>query len=284
MSILERIKKSLKQTREHLRQFLKSEKPEDLEVALLSADVGTEATQYLLEKIKGYSNKIAGLKQEIAHLLTCKESTPVSATKPEIIMVVGVNGSGKTTTIGKLAYRFKQQGKSVLITAGDTYRDAAVAQLKIWAERAKVEIVTSEQGQDAAAVVFDAIKKANAKAFDIVLVDTAGRLHTRKDLMEEVKKIRRTIAKLKPQAPDEIWLVLDATVGQNGIVQAQTFHQALGLTGIIVTKLDGTAKAGILIPIAIKLNLPIKYLGIGEGLEDLTEFSPEGFAEGLFQD
>ncbi len=284
MSILERIKKSLKQTREHLKQFLKSEKTEDLEVALLSADVGTEATQYLLEKIKGYSNKIAGLKQEIAHLLTCKESTPVSATKPEIIMVVGVNGSGKTTTIGKLAYRFKQQGKSVLITAGDTYRDAAVAQLKIWAERAKVEIVTSEQGQDAAAVVFDAIKKANAKAFDIVLVDTAGRLHTRKDLMEEVKKIRRTIAKLKPQAPDEIWLVLDATVGQNGIVQAQTFHQALGLTGIIVTKLDGTAKAGILIPIAIKLNLPIKYLGIGEGLEDLTEFSPEGFAEGLFQD
>ncbi|MEO0094224.1 MAG: signal recognition particle-docking protein FtsY [candidate division WOR-3 bacterium] len=284
MSILERIKKSLKQTREHLKQFLKSEKTEDLEVALLSADVGTEATQYLLEKIKGYSNKIAGLKQEIAHLLTCKESTPVSATKPEIIMVVGVNGSGKTTTIGKLAYRFKQQGKSVLITAGDTYRDAAVAQLKIWAERAKVEIVTSEQGQDAAAVVFDAIKKANAKAFDIVLVDTAGRLHTRKDLMEEVKKIRRTIAKLKPQAPDEIWLVLDATVGQNGIVQAQTFHQALGLTGIIVTKLDGTAKAGILIPIAIRLNLPIKYLGIGEGIEDLTEFSPEGFAEGLFQD
>jgi fused signal recognition particle receptor len=292
-SFWEQIKASLKQTRDRLRQFLKSENIEDIEAALLGADVGVSATQYLLEKIKTESNKTLALKREITNLLSSTtERSRFTVTvhgsplrlKPEIIMVVGVNGSGKTTTIGKLAYRLKEQGKKVLIAASDTYRDAAVSQLKIWAERAGVEIVTSEQGQDAAAVAFDAIKKAQAKEFDIVLVDTAGRLHSRKDLMEEAKKIRRTIARLKPQAPDEIWLVLDATVGQNGINQAKIFHQELGLTGIIVTKLDGTAKGGVLIPIVRELNLPIRYLGTGENIFDLTEFSAQAFAEGLFQD
>lgn len=285
-SVFERIKNSLKLTRDCLRQFLKSENIEELEAAMLEADIGVKATDYLIEKVKGHTNKIEVLKQEIANLLKLPEAMPRSAssTKPEIILVVGVNGSGKTTTVGKLAYHLKKQGKEVLIAASDTYRDAAASQLKIWADRAKVEIVTSERGQDAAAVAFDTIKRAYAKVVDTVLVDTAGRLHTRKDLMEEVKKIKRTITKLKPEAPDDIWLVLDATVGQNGIAQTKLFHQELSLTGIIVTKIDGTAKGGVLIPITRELNLPIKYLGVGEGIDDLEEFSAEAFAEGLVQD
>ena len=289
-SVFDRIKNGLKKTREKLRQFLQSEKAEDLETALLGADVGIKATTYLMEKIKGAGDKTEILKKEIAQLLlsyqepSANRRSSESITKPEIIMVVGVNGSGKTTTVGKLAYQLKQKGKNVLIAASDTYRDAAASQLKIWADRAQVEIVTSERGQDAAAVAYDAIKKAYAKELDIILVDTAGRLHTRKDLMEEAKKIKRTITKLKPTAPEEIWLVLDATVGQNGIVQANTFNQELGLTGIIVTKIDGTAKGGIIISIASELKLPIKYLGTGEGLEDLEEFSAIAFAEALIQD
>jgi len=285
-SVFDRIKNGLKKTREKLQQFLQSEKVEDLEAALLGADVGVKATTYLMEKVKGAGDKTEILKKEITNLLEPPEAVPRSASgiKPEIIMVVGVNGSGKTTTVGKLAYQLKQKGKNVLIAASDTYRDAAASQLKVWADRAQVEIVTSERGQDAAAVAYEAIKKAYAKELDIILVDTAGRLHTRKDLMEEAKKIKRTITKLKPTAPEEIWLVLDATVGQNGIVQANAFNQELGLTGIIVTKIDGTAKGGIILSIASELKLPIKYLGIGEGLEDLEEFSAQAFAEALIQD
>lgn len=286
-SVFERIKDGLKQTRDRLRQFLKSEDLEELEVALLEADVGVKATNYLLAKIKGETNKANSLKREIVNLLQLPGSASQvqrSNLSPIVIMVVGVNGTGKTTTVGKLAYRFKQQGKSVLIAASDTYRDAAVSQLKIWANQASVEMVASTRGQDAAAIAYDAVKKALTKPIDVVLVDTAGRLHSRKDLMEEVKKIRRAITKLKPSAPDEIWLVLDATVGQNGIAQAKTFHQELGLTGIIITKLDGTAKGGVIIPIVRELGLPIKYLGIGEGLEDLEEFSAQAFAEALFED
>ncbi len=285
-SVFERIRNGLKKTRQKLTQFLKSENIEDLEAALLSADVGVKATTYLLEKLKGQTDKASVLKREITNLLELPEAAPrnTPGIKPEIIMVVGVNGSGKTTTIGKLAHQFKQQGKTVLIAASDTYRDAAASQLKIWADRAQVEIVVSEKGQDAAAVTFDAIKKANAKGLDVILVDTAGRLHTRKDLMDEVKKIRRTITKLKPEAPDQVLLVLDATVGQNGIAQAKTFHQELGITGIIVTKIDGSAKGGVIIPIASELKLPIKYIGIGEGLEDLEEFSAQAFAEALLED
>ena len=285
-SVFERIKNGLKKTRQKLTQFLKSENIEDLEVALLSADVGVKATTYLLEKLKGQTDKASVLKREITNLLEVPEAAPnnTPGIKPEIIMVVGVNGSGKTTTIGKLAHQFKQQGKTVLIAASDTYRDAAASQLKIWADRAQVEIVVSEKGQYAAAVTFDAIKKANAKGTDVILVDTAGRLHTRKDLMDEVKKIRRTITKLKSEAPDQVLLVLDATVGQNGIAQAKTFHQELGITGIIVTKIDGSAKGGVIIPIASELKLPIKYIGIGEGLEDLEEFSAQAFAEALLED
>ncbi|MDH5185551.1 MAG: signal recognition particle-docking protein FtsY [candidate division WOR-3 bacterium] len=282
-SVFERIKNGLKKTREKFHQFLKSDNIEELEAALLGADVGVKASSYLIEKIKGKSDKAEILRQEITNLLKTEVAIK-EFEKPEVIMIVGVNGSGKTTTIGKIAYQLKNLGEKVLIAASDTYRDAAAPQLKIWAERANVEIVASEKSQDAAAVTYDAIKKAYAKGLDVVLVDTAGRLHTRKDLMEEAKKIKRTITKLKPDAPDEIWLVLDATVGQNGIAQAKIFHQELGITGIIVTKLDGTAKGGVIIPIACELNLPIKYLGIGEGIEDLEVFSAEAFAQALLQD
>jgi fused signal recognition particle receptor len=196
-------------------------------------------------------------------------------------MIVGVNGSGKTTTVGKLANVLRGAGKSVVVAASDTYRDAAAPQLQVWAERAGVEIVFSEQGQDAAAVAFDAVVKARARQADVVLVDTAGRLHTRRDLMEEVRKIKRVLGKVRDGAPDEIWLVLDATVGQNGIVQARSFERELGLTGLIITKLDGTAKGGVLIPIALELNLPIRYVGVGEDLEDLQPFNAREFAEAL---
>jgi fused signal recognition particle receptor len=199
-------------------------------------------------------------------------------------MVVGVNGSGKTTTVGKLAYLYRRQGKSVIVAASDTYRDAAAPQLQVWTERAGVEIVYSERGQDAAAVAFDAITRARSQNADLVLVDTAGRLHTRRDLMDEVKKIKRVIGKVREDAPDEIWLVLDATVGQNGIAQARTFNAELELTGIIVTKLDGTAKGGVLIPIVDELKLPIRYIGIGEELEDLQPFSAREFVQALFSE
>jgi fused signal recognition particle receptor len=198
-------------------------------------------------------------------------------------MVVGVNGSGKTTTVGKLCRYFEDQGRRVLVAAADTYRDAAAEQLRAWAQRAGVEIVFSEQGQDAAAVVFDAIGRAQAKGFDLVLIDTAGRLHTRKDLMAELAKIKRVCAKVKPGAPDEIWLVLDATVGQNGVRQALTFHEQLGLTGIIMAKLDGTAKGGVLIPIALEVSVPIVFVGIGETQDDLAPFDPQVFARALFE-
>lgn len=280
----ERLKAGLRRTRELLLGRLNGT-PEDLETALLSADVGISATQYLLDRLnrqKGERRTL--LKQELIALLqgTTTSLLPTELpARPYIIMVVGVNGSGKTTTVGKLAYRYRQQGRTLLVAASDTYRDAAAPQLRIWTERAGVEIVYSERGQDAAAVAFDAISRARAKGLDMVLVDTAGRLHTRKDLMEEVKKIRRVITKTRSGAPDEILLVLDATVGQNGIIQARQFHTELGLTGLVVTKLDGTARAGVLIPIVRELGLPIRYIGVGEGLEDLDEFSAPEFVEAL---
>jgi fused signal recognition particle receptor len=199
-------------------------------------------------------------------------------------MIVGVNGSGKTTTIGKLCRFFSERRQRVVVAAADTYRDAAAEQLGIWAARAGVEIVSSMQGQDAAAVAFDAIQKAVLKNIDVVLVDTAGRLHTRNDLMDEVVKIKRVCAKVKPGAPDEVWLVLDATVGQNGLRQAAAFNEQLGLTGLIVTKLDGTAKGGVLIPIVMELGVPVRFTGTGEGLDDIEPFDPEAYAKALFEE
>jgi fused signal recognition particle receptor len=225
------------------------------------------------------------LESEVARLL----SPLLQAAKPEpqaplVVMIVGVNGSGKTTTVGKLCRLFAEQGQRVVVAAADTYRDAAAAQLGIWASRAGVEIVSSRQGQDAAAVAFDTIQKAVQKKIDIVLVDTAGRLHTRKDLMDEAVKIKRVCAKVKPGAPDEVWLVLDATVGQNGLRQAAAFNEQLGLTGLVVTKLDGTAKGGVLIPIVMELGVPVRFTGTGEGLDDIEPFDPQAYAKALFED
>jgi fused signal recognition particle receptor len=282
---LARLRAGLKRTRAALLGRLQGS-PAELEAALLSADVGVRGTQYLIERIRALpaGNRIEVLEREVVALLK-GTPRPIGQVRPapELIMIVGVNGSGKTTTIGKLAHRFRRQGRSVLVAASDTYRDAAAPQLKIWTERAGVEIVYSERGQDAAAVAFDGIARARARGIDLVLIDTAGRLHTRRDLMDEVRKIKRVIRKAQPGAPDEIWLVLDATVGQNGIVQARSFDTELGLTGLIVTKLDGTAKGGVLIPIALELKLPIRYIGVGEELEDLQEFSAEEFARALFE-
>ncbi|MGQ9708605.1 MAG: signal recognition particle-docking protein FtsY [bacterium] len=256
-----------------------------MEAALLSADVGVQATRLLLDAIQGgHAHPKQVLKEEIVRILASAASPqPALAQVPTVIMVVGVNGSGKTTTIGKLCHYYARQGKRVVVAASDTYRDAACEQLGVWAERAEVMVVRSQKGQDAAAVAFDTINKAIQGGVDIVFIDTAGRLHTRKDLMAEACKIKRVCSKVKPGAPDEVWLVLDATVGQNGIRQARTFNEHLGLTGVIVTKLDGTAKGGVLIPVVMELHLPVRFIGTGEGLDDLEPFDPEAYARALIE-
>ncbi len=282
--LLAKLKAGLKKTKELFKNIFREEDLSQWEEILLSADCGVRVTKNLLAKIEREpGNRKEILKREIVKILkegTKEKSCPLP---PYVIMVVGVNGSGKTTTVGKLAYHFREKGKKVVIAASDTYRDAATQQLAIWARKAGVEIVPSEKGQDAAAIAFDTISKAKSKGIDIVLIDTAGRLHTRKDLMAEVKKIKRVVAKVKENGPDDIFLVLDATVGQNGIVQAKVFSEELGLTGIIITKLDGTAKGGIVLACAQELSLPIRFVGLGEGIEDLVPFSPEEFAEAILE-
>ena len=276
----------LAKTRHVFQRLLVAANTEELEEALLAADVGVKATDILVEKVKrATGDRRDVLETEMARLL----SPPPQAPKPEpqpplVVMIVGVNGSGKTTTVGKLCRLFADQGQRVVVAAADTYRDAAAEQLGIWAERAGVEIVSSVQGQDAAAVAFDTIQKAVQKKIDVVLVDTAGRLHTRKDLMDEAVKIKRVCAKVKPGAPDEVWLVLDATVGQNGLRQAAVFNDQLGLTGLVVAKLDGTAKGGVLIPIVMELGVPVRFTGTGESLDDIEPFDPQAYAKALFED
>ncbi len=279
--------------------MLGAESLEEMEEALLAADVGVRATELLVEKVKrAGGDRREVLEREIAAILSgqTEKQRPVAVAQPAktggsgdvaspmVVMLVGVNGSGKTTTVGKLCQWFAGNGQSVLVAAADTYRDAAAEQVRIWAERAGVDIVMSQQGQDAGAVVFDAVTRARQRGRDVVLVDTAGRLHTRQDLMNELLKIKRVCGRVRPGAPDEIWLVLDATVGQNGLRQAQVFNEQLGLTGLIITKLDGTARGGVLIPIALELGLPIRFVGTGEGIEDIAEFDAADFARALFGD
>ncbi len=270
------------------RRLLTAKDEVEFEELLLGADVGVEATRLLTDRVLRAADRRAALEQEIVAILKkgaerTGGTLAASQVRPQVIMIVGVNGSGKTTTVGKLCFHFARQGRKVVVAAADTYRDAAAEQLAIWAARAGAEIVSSTKGQDAAAVAYDAIVKAVSKEMDLVLVDTAGRLHTRKDLMAELEKIRRVCAKARPQAPDETWLVLDATVGQNGLRQARVFHEQLSLTGVVVAKLDGTARGGILIPIALELGLPVKFVGTGEDIEDLEPFDPEAFARLLLE-
>ncbi|MCS7249870.1 MAG: signal recognition particle-docking protein FtsY [candidate division WOR-3 bacterium] len=284
MSIWEKLKNTLKKTKEKFKRIFLSENLEELEEALLSADIGTQLTQKLIEKSKKFGgNKKEFLKEELINILSIPYKERFFSL-PKVVLVIGVNGTGKTTTVGKLAYYYKNRNHNVIIASADTYRDAATEQLKVWAEKIGVEIILSQKGQDAAAVVFDTIQSAQKRKKDIVLVDTAGRLHTRKELIEELKKIVKVVNKIKNSEPEEIFLIIDATVGQNGIEQAKIFKEEIGVTGIIVTKLDGTAKGGILIPIAYELKLPICYVGCGENIDDLIPFSPQDFVKAILED
>jgi len=254
---------------------------EDFEAILLQADVGVEYTNRILEKIRGHADPRSALKEEIFKLID-RPMPRYDPEPPRIIMLSGVNGSGKTTTAAKLAHIFNARG-GVLLASCDTYRDAASEQLSIWASRAGVEIVASQKNQDAAAVAYDAVSKAVAQRIPTVIVDTAGRLHTRTDLMEELKKIKRVVVKFKPAGPDLNLLTIDSTLGQNSLQQARVFTRELGINGLILTKFDGTAKGGCIIPIGNELSLPVVYLGLGEGIEDLAEFDPREFIDALFE-
>ncbi len=264
---------------------------EELEDILLTADVGVEASQHLLSALRARVKRDglteseqlkAALKSVLAELLAPLEHPLVpTGHKPFVIMLAGINGAGKTTTIGKLAWRFRQEGKSVMLAAGDTFRAAAREQLAEWGERNQVEVIGG-QGGDPAAVIYDAIQAATARGIDIVLADTAGRLPTQLHLMEEIKKIRRVIQKADPTAPHEVLLVLDANIGQNAILQAQAFDEAIKVTGLVLTKLDGTAKGGVIAALAKRRPIPVRFIGIGEGLEDLQPFRVDEFVDALF--
>ncbi len=265
---------------------------EDIEMVLLQADVGVKATEEIIEFLRKESKKRKikdgeGLKELLKEKLyeilkECEGRLELGEEKPAVILFVGVNGSGKTTTVGKLASQFKKEGKSVVLAAADTFRAAAIDQLEEWAKRADVRIVKHSQGADPSAVVFDAVKSAQSRGDDIVLIDTAGRLHTKDHLIKELQKIKRTIKKLAPNQPVETVLVLDGTIGQNSINQAKTFKEATDISGIIITKLDGTAKGGAIIPICKELKIPVKYIGVGEGIEDLQPFDAKAFVDAIF--
>jgi fused signal recognition particle receptor len=261
---------------------------EALEEALISADVGVAATDQIVQAVRtrrGRGESLRDLvKEEIRDILRAVNPPAVDGHRPHVVMIVGVNGTGKTTTVGKLARLIKDTGKSPLICAADTFRAAAVEQLEIWATRAGVDIIRARAGSDPAAVVFDAIAAAKARNRDVLLVDTAGRLHTRVNLMTELDKIRRIAAREIDGAPHEVLLVLDATVGQNGLAQAREFMNAAGVNGIVLTKLDGTAKGGIAVAIAHDLKLPIRYVGVGEAIDDLIPFSPDEYVDALFEE
>ena len=265
---------------------------EDIETRLLTADVGVEATAVIIQSLtqKVARNQLTdadalykSLQAELAAMLKPVEAPLVITPKtPFVILVVGVNGAGKTTTIGKLAKKLQLEGKKVMLAAGDTFRAAAVEQLQVWGERNKIPVIAQHTGADSASVIFDAVQAAKARNIDVLIADTAGRLHTKDNLMEELKKVRRVIGKLDAEAPHEVLLVLDAGTGQNAISQAKQFHQTVQLTGLALTKLDGTAKGGVIFALAKQFGLPIRYIGVGEGIDDLRTFEAEPFVQALF--
>ena len=265
---------------------------EELEELLVMADVGAATAENVVKGLRKMTwerrfrhgdEARAGLVELLTRLLNVGDTGLKLDTKPSVILMVGVNGVGKTTTIGKLAHQLKEQGKKVLLCAGDTFRAAAAEQLGIWAERSGADIVRHEEGSDPAAVVYDSICAAKARGADVVIIDTAGRLHNKQNLMNELNKIRRIVDRELPQADVETLMVLDATTGQNGLIQAKQFLETSGLTGIVLTKLDGTAKGGIVFAIANELKLPVKYVGVGEGMDDLIPFDATNFVEALFK-
>jgi fused signal recognition particle receptor len=302
-TLLDRLKTGVQKTRAglvgRLEDMLQGAKEidadllDELEFTLISSDIGVRTTQEILDRIRervdrkmvGNATEIEGLIRE--HLLEILQASerpmPRVAAPPAVVLVVGVNGSGKTTTIGKLTHRFRAEQRSVLLCAADTFRAAAIEQLEIWGERTGVTVIRQNQGADPSAVLFDALQAARARGVDYVIVDTAGRLQTKANLMAELEKMRRTAARVIPDAPHEVLLVLDATTGQNGLEQARKFTETSGVTGIVLTKLDGTAKGGIVIAIARELNIPIRYVGIGEKADDLLPFEPERFIASLFE-
>ncbi|MBE7040931.1 MAG: signal recognition particle-docking protein FtsY [Ruminococcaceae bacterium] len=264
---------------------------EELEEALIMSDIGTDTSMYIISLLRERAKKqgiteAAGLKnllrEIVEEILSAQDTTLHLDASPAVIMVIGVNGVGKTTSIGKLAHYYKSQGKKVVLAAGDTFRAAAIDQLEIWADRAGVEIVKHQEGSDPSAVVFDSIKAAKARGADIVICDTAGRLHNKKNLMEELKKTARVIERETGGSQGEVLLVLDASTGQNALVQTREFKQAAGITGVILTKLDGTAKGGVILPLSREQGIGVKFIGVGEQMDDLRPFDPHEFAEALF--
>jgi fused signal recognition particle receptor len=300
--LLERLKAGIQKTRAGLmekiedavsgRKEITPDVLEELEYALITADIGAKTTAEILELIRQRVDRhqvgdIAELKSLIReHLLEILQATekPVPLVKdpPAVMMVVGVNGAGKTTSIGKLTRRLQSEGRTVLLCAADTFRAAAIEQLEVWAERTGAGLIRQQPGSDPSAVLFDALQAAKARKVDYVIVDTAGRLHTKTNLMAELEKMRRTAARVIPEAPHEVLLVIEATTGQNGLEQARKFTESSAVTGIILTKLDGTAKGGVVVAISRELNLPIRYVGVGEQLDDLLPFEPENFVASLF--
>jgi len=263
---------------------------DELEEALISADVGVETATFVLKDLKERFKRMelstpAGVRERLKELLYAilagRAAKLDLIAVPSVVLVVGVNGTGKTTTIGKLAYRLRAEGKKVMLAAGDTFRAAASEQLSIWGERAGIPVIKHKEGADPGAVVFDAVSAAKARDVDVLIVDTAGRLHTKSNLMEELKKMKRILSRELPGAPHETLLVLDGNTGQNALAQAKMFHEAVGLTGIVLTKLDGTSKGGIVFAINKELSIPVKFVGIGEAIEDLREFDPKEFVDAL---
>ena len=302
MAFFSKLKDGLKKTRESITHRvdrllvsmgkIDEELFEELEEILITSDVGVDTTLKIIENLKQKVKDTKAkdpvqvkemLKDEISSILSSGENQLKLNTKPSVILVIGVNGVGKTTSIGKMCNVLKNQGKKVLMAAGDTFRAAAIDQLEIWAKRAEVDIIKHSEGSDPSAVVLDAIAAAKARAFDVIVCDTAGRLHTKKNLMEELKKINRIINRELPNSDVETLLVLDATTGQNAVSQAKHFTEAVGVDGIVLTKLDGTAKGGIVVSVKSELNIPVKFIGVGEQIDDLQPFNPQEFVDALFQ-
>lgn len=301
-TLLEKLKSGVQKTREGLvsriedvisgRKQIDADLLEELEYTLISADIGVNTTQEILSRIRervdrklvGDSGELRGLIREYLLEVLQSSDRPLAylAEPPAVIMVVGVNGAGKTTSIGKLTAHFKSEGHSVMLCAADTFRAAAIEQLEVWGERTETRVVRQQTGADPSAVVFDALQAAKATKTDYVIVDTAGRLQTKANLMAELEKMSRTADRVIPGAPHEVLLVLDATIGQNGLEQARKFTETSGVTGIVLTKLDGTAKGGVIVAIARELALPIRFIGVGEKVEDLLPFDPESFIDSLF--
>ena len=307
MGLFDRLKKGLQKTHENIfnkidrlvnaKSEIDNEFLENLEEILISSDVGVNATEKIIENLKTRVTEEkyertdqlnAILRDELKKAFSSGNGQAVEpfkiTNKPHVIVVVGVNGVGKTTSIGKLAYNYKNAGHSVLIGAADTFRAAANEQLETWAKRSGTEIIQLAQGSDPSAVVYNTIQSGVAKGYDVIIIDTAGRLHTKTNLMEELSKIKRVIQKQLPDAPHEVLLVIDATTGQNGMVQAREFSSAIGLTGLILTKLDGTAKGGIVLKISGEMKIPVKYIGVGEQIDDLQVFDKESFVKALLED